>query len=204
MEAEEVAFAPWTFTLKADGAKVTGTVSQGGASGGTTTSLTGATAIYDGAISGKQCHLQVRQSGWRPHYRFFGGDDRRHHRLHTRGEGSARRLSRMNGVYGASGAANFTAKRVLASTAAAPATAEAAPRPAAGSIGAASADLRVVFLGTGTPVPDPDRSGPAVAVVAGTQAYLVDAGPAWCAARARPPTGRRSMRCARHLSHSSS
>jgi ribonuclease BN (tRNA processing enzyme) len=38
-------------------------------------------------------------------------------------------------------------------------------------------DLRVVFLGTGTPNTDPDRSGPAVAVVAGPQAYLVDAGP---------------------------
>jgi ribonuclease BN (tRNA processing enzyme) len=42
---------------------------------------------------------------------------------------------------------------------------------------ASPVNLRVVFLGTGTPVPDPDRSGPAVAVVAGSQAYLVDAGP---------------------------
>ena len=36
---------------------------------------------------------------------------------------------------------------------------------------------RVVILGTGTPNADPERSGPAVAVVAGGQAYLVDAGP---------------------------
>lgn len=35
----------------------------------------------------------------------------------------------------------------------------------------------VVMLGTGTPNSDPDRSGPAVAVVVGDQAYLVDAGP---------------------------
>ena len=35
---------------------------------------------------------------------------------------------------------------------------------------------RVVILGTGTPNADPDRWGPAVAVVAGAQAYLVDAG----------------------------
>ena len=35
---------------------------------------------------------------------------------------------------------------------------------------------RVVILGTGTPNADPDRWGPAVAVVAGGQAYLVDAG----------------------------
>lgn len=36
---------------------------------------------------------------------------------------------------------------------------------------------RVVILGTGTPTPDPERSGPAVAIVAGGRAYLVDAGP---------------------------
>ena len=36
---------------------------------------------------------------------------------------------------------------------------------------------RVVLLGTGTPVPDPDRSGPATAVVVGDSAYLVDFGP---------------------------
>lgn len=35
---------------------------------------------------------------------------------------------------------------------------------------------QVVVLGTGTPNPDPERSGPAVAVVAGGTAYLVDAG----------------------------
>ncbi|MCP4602217.1 MAG: MBL fold metallo-hydrolase [Proteobacteria bacterium] len=33
------------------------------------------------------------------------------------------------------------------------------------------------MLGTGTPIPDPDRSGPATAVVAGNKAYLVDFGP---------------------------
>jgi ribonuclease BN (tRNA processing enzyme) len=36
---------------------------------------------------------------------------------------------------------------------------------------------RLVILGTGTPNADPDRSGPAVAVVRGATAYLVDAGP---------------------------
>ncbi|HXQ27046.1 MAG TPA: MBL fold metallo-hydrolase [Candidatus Acidoferrales bacterium] len=34
----------------------------------------------------------------------------------------------------------------------------------------------VVFLGTGTPGPTPNRQGPALAVVAGGKAYLVDAG----------------------------
>jgi ribonuclease BN (tRNA processing enzyme) len=35
----------------------------------------------------------------------------------------------------------------------------------------------VVLLGTGTPNADPDRSGPALAIVANDTAYLVDAGP---------------------------
>ncbi len=34
-----------------------------------------------------------------------------------------------------------------------------------------------VLLGTGTPVPDPDRSGPATAIVVDGSAYLVDFGP---------------------------
>src|SRR6266481_9763180 len=36
---------------------------------------------------------------------------------------------------------------------------------------------KVVLLGTGTPVPDPDRSGPATAIVVGDSAYIVDFGP---------------------------
>jgi len=36
---------------------------------------------------------------------------------------------------------------------------------------------KVVLLGTGTPVPDPDRSGPATAIVVGDNVYLVDFGP---------------------------
>ena len=36
---------------------------------------------------------------------------------------------------------------------------------------------QVVVLGTGTPIADPERSGPAVAVVVGDAAYLVDCGP---------------------------
>src|SRR4030081_811919 len=36
---------------------------------------------------------------------------------------------------------------------------------------------RVVLLGTGTPLPDPDRSGPATAIVVDDSAYLVDFGP---------------------------
>ena len=36
---------------------------------------------------------------------------------------------------------------------------------------------RVVLLGTGTPVPDPERSGPATAIVVDDRAYLIDFGP---------------------------
>ena len=39
-----------------------------------------------------------------------------------------------------------------------------------------SSRARVVLLGTGTPNADPERWGPAVAIVAGGQSYLVDAG----------------------------
>ena len=40
-----------------------------------------------------------------------------------------------------------------------------------------SATTQVVMLGTGTPAADPERSGPAVAVVVNDRAYLVDCGP---------------------------
>lgn len=38
-------------------------------------------------------------------------------------------------------------------------------------------ETRLVILGTGTPNPDPERSGPALAIVTGGTAYLIDAGP---------------------------
>ena len=37
-------------------------------------------------------------------------------------------------------------------------------------------DVEIVFLGTGSPVPNADRQGPALAVVTNGKAYLVDAG----------------------------
>lgn len=39
------------------------------------------------------------------------------------------------------------------------------------------ARTKVVLLGTGTPVPDPDRAGPATVIVVDDRAYLVDFGP---------------------------
>jgi ribonuclease Z len=43
--------------------------------------------------------------------------------------------------------------------------------------GAAAQDTRLILLGTGTPNPEPDHSGSAVAIVSGSRAYIVDAGP---------------------------
>jgi len=55
--------------------------------------------------------------------------------------------------------------------------ASAQPRPASQPPKEHTNRTRVVLLGTGTPVPDPDRSGPATAIVVDDNAYLVDFGP---------------------------
>jgi ribonuclease BN (tRNA processing enzyme) len=52
-----------------------------------------------------------------------------------------------------------------------------AQEPASHPSGQPTRRTRVVLLGTGTPVPDPDRSGPATAIVVDDSAYLVDFGP---------------------------
>lgn len=52
-----------------------------------------------------------------------------------------------------------------------------AQEPASHLSGQQTSRTRVVLLGTGTPVPDPDRSGPATAIVVDDSAYLVDFGP---------------------------
>jgi ribonuclease BN (tRNA processing enzyme) len=41
---------------------------------------------------------------------------------------------------------------------------------------AQSSRTQIVMLGTGTPIPDPDRSGPATAIIVDSVAYLFDAG----------------------------
>jgi ribonuclease Z len=41
----------------------------------------------------------------------------------------------------------------------------------------AAQDTRAILLGTGTPNPAPDHSGPAVAIVSGETVYIVDSGP---------------------------
>jgi len=42
---------------------------------------------------------------------------------------------------------------------------------------AGASKTKIVLLGTGTPAPDPERSGPATAIVVNDTAYLVDFGP---------------------------
>ena len=70
---------------------------------------------------------------------------------------------------------SLLAVTATASLVAAPTSAQDATTASAAMAPAAAA--RLVILGTGTPNADPDRSGPALAVVAGGRAYLVDAGP---------------------------
>lgn len=43
-------------------------------------------------------------------------------------------------------------------------------------VSAQTSRTQIVMLGTGTPIPDPDRTGPAVAIVVDSVAYLFDAG----------------------------
>lgn len=169
-KANDVGFAPWTFVLKTDGSNLTGTVSQGDADGSNTTQLTGLTPIYDGTVDGKKLSFKCESPGADKTITFVGvmdGDTITFDRAVQLRPGA---YPGMNGIYGASGATHFVAKRAAASVAAASASAVGATPRAAGG-------LQVVMLGTGTPNPDANRSGPSVAVVAGTQAYVVDAGP---------------------------
>ena len=50
------------------------------------------------------------------------------------------------------------------------------PGPVHAQVKPDSSRTQVVLLGTGTPAPDPERSGPAVAIVVNGSAYIVDAG----------------------------
>jgi hypothetical protein len=57
--------------------------------------------------------------------------------------------------------------------------------------GAPPTGATLVVLGTGTPNADPDRSGPALAVVINDASYLVDAGPGIVRRAAAAQRGRR-------------
>ena len=51
------------------------------------------------------------------------------------------------------------------------------PHPDSARVLPAAPRTKLVFLGTGTPVPDPDRSGQSLAIVVDDVPFLVDAGP---------------------------
>jgi peptidoglycan hydrolase-like protein with peptidoglycan-binding domain len=112
--AYDVGFPPWTLTLKADGARLRGTVQQGVRGSSAYTALAMPAAIYDGEIDGNKITFKC-QDPW----------------LHERTitftgivNGGAITFTRTvlvkpggrpggNGIFGASGAAAFTAQRVV-------------------------------------------------------------------------------------------
>ncbi|HXR75337.1 MAG TPA: MBL fold metallo-hydrolase [Bryobacteraceae bacterium] len=173
-EANDVAFAPWTFNLQSDGTKLTGAVKQGSSSGADTTTLSTFTAVYDGTVEGQTCSFRVNAPGGGRTIAFRGvleGDVITFDRQALVQAGA---YPGLNGIYGAQGATHFTARKVSSLPAA---TGTTATRRSAGNPAAELRGLRVVLIGTGTPNVDFTRSGPSVAVVEGSQAYLVDAGP---------------------------
>jgi ribonuclease BN (tRNA processing enzyme) len=169
-KADDVGFPPWTFVLKPDGGKVTGWVSQGAsdAKTGMTTTAVQATEITDGTVAGNRVSFKIPGIG--ANIITFNGI------LNGSEIGFTREVvgtAGYTGIYGATGASHFTAKLSSTST-----EIPGLPAASAGGVGrAANTGTRLVFIGTGTPVVDPDRSGPAVAVVAGGKGYLIDAGP---------------------------
>jgi hypothetical protein len=115
-EAYDVGFPPWTLTLSADGVKLSGTVQQGAhdASGYSTT-LTMPVAIYDGEINGNSITFKCQDPGHDRTITFTGiinGDEITFTRTVLVKPGGH---PGSNGIFGASGVAEFTAQRVVPS-----------------------------------------------------------------------------------------
>ena len=175
-KAESVGFAPWTFSLSMQGDGLTGSVSQGRTNGSDpndTTDLTGLTPIYDGVVEGNRISFKCDSpDGGARTILFTGVLEGDTITFDREAQVRAGANPGANGIYGAYGATHFTAHRVVASASGAAPVTSPTPTAAVANVG-----LRVVMLGTGTPNPDPNRSGPSVAVLAGSKAYIVDAGP---------------------------
>jgi uncharacterized membrane protein YhaH (DUF805 family) len=117
--ANNVGFPPWTLTLKAEGAILSGTVQQGAGGSSGRTTLTTPAAIYDGEIDGNKITFKC-QDPWR-HDRtitFTGivnGDAITFTRtVLVRSGGNPG----TDGIFGVAGAAEFTAQRAVLSAAA--------------------------------------------------------------------------------------
>jgi len=109
----DVAYAPWTLTLHADGSKLTGTVSQARTdpTRGRSTSLTAPVEIYDGTIDGNIISFKCKSPDGDRIIIFTGelnGDEIAFTRsVQVRAGGDPGE----DGIYGATGAASFTARR---------------------------------------------------------------------------------------------
>jgi uncharacterized membrane protein YhaH (DUF805 family) len=116
--AYDVGFPPWTLTLTADGAKLSGTVQQGAGGSRGYTTLTMPAAIYDGEIDRNTITFKC-QDPW-VHDRtitftgILNGDEITFTRTVVVRPGGN---PGSNGIFGASGAAEFSAKRVVPSRA---------------------------------------------------------------------------------------
>jgi len=116
--AYDVGFPPWTLTLKADGAKLSGTVQQGARGSSGYTTLTMPVAIYDGEIDGNKITFKCQDPGHDRTITFTGivnGDEITFTRTVLVKPGGH---PGSNGIFGASGAAEFTAQRIVPSGAA--------------------------------------------------------------------------------------
>jgi hypothetical protein len=117
--AYDVGFPPWTPTLKADGINLSGTVQQGVRAAGYNARLTTPAAIYDGEIDGNNITFKCRDP-W-THDRtitlagIVNGDEISFTRTVVVRPGGN---PGTNGIFGASGVAEFTAQRVAPSGAA--------------------------------------------------------------------------------------
>lgn len=111
--AYDVGFPPWTLTLKADGIKLSGTVQQGVRdSSGYSTTLTMPVAIYDGEINGNGISFKCQDPRHDRTITFTGivndNEITFTRTVLVKPGGDPGR----NGIFGASGAARFTAHRI--------------------------------------------------------------------------------------------
>jgi hypothetical protein len=112
--ATDVGFAPWTLMLVANGTKLTGTVSQGGSdpASGYVTALTAPVEISDGTINGDTISFKVLAPGGARTITFTGTIASSQIAFTRRVQVQQGGDPGMNGIYGASGATQFTARRV--------------------------------------------------------------------------------------------